>query len=137
MNHHHPRHSGLELGASQEGARTSVADLAGLRDDLRQLVHEEQLEVADYNQELGYDYWQADHILRVGMLQRHQPCGTIIADCPFFCGTGDHVCLKSAAQATRAILPRWHHCRAALRRSCCQRGPRCLAPLRAWGTLRT
>jgi hypothetical protein len=47
--------------------------LAGLRDDLRQLVHEEGLEVTDYDQELGYDYWQADHILRVGILRLHQP----------------------------------------------------------------
>ncbi len=45
------------------------ADLAGLREDLQQLVREDGLEVSDYDQELGYDYWPADHVLRVGWLQ--------------------------------------------------------------------
>ena len=49
------------------------ADLAGLREDLRQLVREEGLEVSDYAQQLGYDYWPADHVLRVGWLQ-HLTC---------------------------------------------------------------
>ncbi len=49
--------------------RLMCADLAGLREDLQQLVHEEGLEVSDYDQELGYDYWPADHVLRVSWLQ--------------------------------------------------------------------
>ena len=43
-------------------------------------MHEEGLEVADYEQELGYDYWQADHILRVGSLHLHYTCGSIFPD---------------------------------------------------------
>lgn len=39
--------------------------LEGLREDLKELVKEDGLEVTEHAQELDYSYWPADHILRV------------------------------------------------------------------------
>ena len=59
-------HVMLQLCAGVTRPCRVPADLDGLREDLRQLVREDGLEISDYDQELGYDYWPADHVLRVG-----------------------------------------------------------------------
>ena len=59
-------HKQVVAGDVREKLLPPRTDLAAVPDELRGMVRDAGVEVADHELTLGYSYWPADHILKVG-----------------------------------------------------------------------